>query len=37
MVKFHVPNEPDSASPAIALWFTIDHRSRRVADLERYA
>jgi hypothetical protein len=28
-------NKPDSANPAMALWFTIEDQWRRVADLGR--
>jgi hypothetical protein len=30
-----LPNEPDAANPAMALWLTIDDQWRRVADLGR--
>jgi hypothetical protein len=32
-----LPNEPDAANPAMALWLTIDDQWRRVADLGRSA
>jgi hypothetical protein len=31
----HMPNKPDAANPAIALWLAIEDQWRRVADLER--
>jgi hypothetical protein len=30
-----LPNKPDAANPAMALWLTIEDQWRRVADLER--
>jgi DNA-binding beta-propeller fold protein YncE len=34
-MRIRVPNKPDAANPAMALWLTIEDRRRRVADLER--